>query len=64
MLLSFSVAVLVPKNFKHFGRLRAAPKRFIFPVFFRQGIIAATRHPHSAGAGVLPQKEKKWLLVP
>ncbi|QES47146.1 hypothetical protein DEJ50_04100 [Streptomyces venezuelae] len=51
MLLSIQLQFWYPKSASRFR-------------FFRQGIIAATRHPYSADVGVLPQRRRIWLLVP
>lgn len=46
MLLSKAVAVLVPKNFRHFSSgLLSHGSALYFRSFSGQGIIAATRHP-------------------
>lgn len=65
VLLSDSVAVLVPKNFK---RLRPASMPQGSALYFRsfsgRGIIAATRFPYSTDSGVLPKGDMTWLLAP
>ena len=56
MLLSISVAVVVPKNFK---RPRYCQPLAAFSYgwsFSRRGIIAATRYPCIAASGVLPKR--------
>lgn len=65
VLLSGSVAVLVPKNFR---RLQSASMPQGSALYFRslsgRGIIAATRIPYSTDSGVLPKGDMTWLLAP
>ena len=57
MLLSISVAVVVPKNFKRLRRHFQPLAAFSYGRSFSgRGIIAATRHPCIAGPGVLPKR--------
>jgi CspA family cold shock protein len=57
MLLSITVAVVVPKNFKRLSSAFSAAGGVSYcRSFSGRGIIAATRYPCTAGPGVLPKR--------
>lgn len=57
MLLSISVAVVVPKTSSAFARIFGLWQRFYCRSFSGRGIIAATRVPGIGDPGVLPPEE-------